>query len=79
MNDRSIPVTAAIAALLWVAGLALILVDIATSSETSHLGLYSTGAAAVLTIRGFLCQMNVREREAFEFGRESVHSVRPPH
>ncbi len=75
MNDRSIPVTAAIAALLWVAGLALILVDIATSSGTSHLGLYSTAAAAVLTVRGFLCQMQVRELEAYELGRESVRPI----
>lgn len=66
-----------VAWVLWVVGLALILVGFLTATETGQLGLFTTGAAMTLHIRGTLCVMHQREKAAFNLGAESarLHSL----
>lgn len=73
MHDREVPVTSAVAVVLWLVGTILILVDLALPVETGELGLLAAGAAGVLNIRGFLQRQRERELEAFLSGRESHH------
>lgn len=75
--DGKIAATTALAALLWPAGLALVILDLMTGIQTGELGLYLAGAGGVLTIRGFFCEMRQRERDAYRLGEEAgVRSIR---
>lgn len=76
MFDKTISSTTALAMLLWPAGFLLIILDLMTGWEAGELGLFLAGAAGVLNIRGFFCDLRYREREAYEIGRDSVRSLR---
>lgn len=65
---------------LWLAALTLVLVDVLTGIDTGDIGIVASAAAATLTVRGYMIglvdQIQIRERNAFEIGRDSVRSIR---
>lgn len=81
MPDRSCSMTAVAAALGWWVGLALILLSLFTDMHTGILGLYVSMVGGVMAVRWFLLQLEHRERNAFELGKDwgSVESLRSVH
>lgn len=66
-----------VAATLWLLAVALVVAGHWFGAHIfADLGLVATGAAAVTSIRGFICKATTRvvegERTAFELGRDSV-------
>lgn len=77
MNDRQmqLPVTVAglLAALLGVAALGLVIMSFFDHSfAVGILSVHCAVGSALFRVRSWLCGMSRRERDAFEFGRESV-------
>lgn len=71
MNDKTISAISAVAALLWVAGLALVVTSIVTDVHGwGQLGILAGCLGATLNVRKFLCDMTHRERAAFNLGRQ---------
>jgi hypothetical protein len=73
MTDLKISACSATAGLLWVTGLALILVTLFVGDVPAlgQLGLYVTGAAMVLNVRTYFCRFLARETAAFKLGVEA--------
>lgn len=79
--DRSISATSVAAWALWIIGGVVVLTDVFVGPPIMGVGLWTTGAAMVLSIRRMLCRQADRQREAFEMGRDfergsELHSVR---
>lgn len=67
-----------LAVLGWLAGIALVLLDLLVfaTDDLGHLGLLVVAGSAVLNVRGFIHRLECREKAAFDFGRDSVRPVR---
>lgn len=76
MTERNIALHAAVAYLLWPIGVILVCVGVVTDFELGQLGIVLCMIAATLTVRGYFCALERREREAYELGRASVRSLR---
>lgn len=76
MNNRSIPASLAIASVLWAVGLGLIVLGLITKHDFGQLGLAAVCGACTWQVRGYICGLTWREREAFELGKDSVRSIR---
>lgn len=76
MSDRTIAVHTAISCILWPSAFVLVCLGIFTGHNLGQLGLLFGVVAATLTVRGWICELGRREREAYEIGRESVRSIR---
>lgn len=70
MNDFRISATTAASGLLWTVGVVLTIVELVTGLDVGELGVVTAAGGAVLTVRGFFCQLADRERNAFELGRD---------
>lgn len=70
--DRPVSVTHAVSVGFWIAGLVFVGLELFAIWPTAALGLFLAGVGGVLTIRGYFCHMQDREREAFEIGREAA-------
>lgn len=70
MNDRKLSALHVTAAVCWIAGLVLVMLDLFRLAHVHPLGLVVIGAAMTLNVRGFLCHMEQRAERAFDVGRE---------
>jgi len=55
---------------LWAIGLVLVVIWMVQGIRTGGLGLLFAGAGGVINIRVFILEMEDRERQAFDFGRQ---------
>lgn len=83
MIQKDVSLLCVVAWLCWTGGAAVVVVDI-LNPRAQLLGLVALliGAGAVLHVRGFIINLERREREVFELGRDSAMgggSVRPLH
>lgn len=73
MGEREIAVRSVVAGSLWLAGIVLVAIGALTPHEVGQCGLLCTGAAMVITVRGYFARFEEREREAFQLGRDYEH------
>lgn len=70
MFDCSVSLNSIIAGALWLLGLFFVLIDVMCGRNTDDLGVIFAIAGATLTVRAMLVGPSLRERTAFELGRE---------
>lgn len=75
VNDTTFSATSTIAAILWAVGAIFIGLSFFHVSAFGQVGIYFAAAAGTCQIRGFICSLRQRERNAFELGRDSVRSI----
>lgn len=76
MQDKTVSLTSVFAWVLWVVAIALVLVDVFTEVNSGDLGIVAAAGGATLTVRGYFLDLEDRERNAFEIGRDSTRRVR---
>lgn len=81
MIDRKISATQTFAYAHWALGLSLIVTSFYGPIQLAALGLLAAGVGGVAQIRGMICGLEERERNAFDLGRdyESSQGVRRVH
>lgn len=70
MTDRKFSATHVYSLAFWVAGFAFVVVEVVTSLDVGELGILLAGIGGVANIKGFLLNLECREREAFHMGEE---------
>lgn len=76
MQDMTISATKAIAYLLWTIGTGFVAASFFGPLQLAAVGLLLAGAGGVSQMRGYICGLQRRERDAFDLGRDSVRSLR---
>lgn len=70
MHDRTISATTTIAYACWFTGTLLVFLSFFGPLQLAAVGLLIAGAGGVMQIRGFLCALERRERNAFALGKD---------
>lgn len=76
MIESTVTVRTVTALLLWTAGIIAIGLSFFGPLQLAAIGLLLAGMGGVVQIRGFLCALERRERNAFDLGRDSVRNLR---
>lgn len=76
MIDMEISLNSLAATLLWILGLGLLTLAFITDLELSSFGLFCAVAGGVLNVRGSVHRLSMREKNAYDLGRESVRAIR---
>lgn len=77
MFDQNVTLSAVAAALGWVTGFALVVLNAIMGLPVGHLGLALVAVGGVLTVRQSLREDQRRNVAAFELGQEAaVHKIR---
>lgn len=76
MNDRSITLRSAVSCLLWTTGVVLALLETLGVADIGELGVVAAAAGATLSVRGFVAELERRDRNAFELGRDHERHLR---
>lgn len=81
MKDLNVSIHTVLATALWFLGGTLIVIEVFGGPDgLGNLGIYLAGMGGVLNVRRFACQAGgLRERRAFEMGREVGEEMRAVH